>query len=64
MLVMNLRFWMSSKIPELNYSLKQKLDRIQPQHEFLGQLFLLPLGIYPEALTPVLDGVRYTLLIN
>ncbi|MEG4089429.1 hypothetical protein [Microcoleus sp. Pol12B4] len=55
---------MSSKIPELNYSLKQKLDRIQPQHEFLGQLFLLPLGIYPEALTPVLDGVRYTLLIN
>ncbi|MBD1811839.1 hypothetical protein NDA07_01205 [Microcoleus vaginatus DQ-U2] len=55
---------MLSKIPELNYSVKQKLDRIQPQHEFLGQFFLSPLGIYPEALTRVLDGVRYTLLIN
>ncbi|MEG5035551.1 hypothetical protein [Microcoleus sp. AT3-D2] len=55
---------MLSKIPELNYSVKQKLDRIQPQHEFLGQFFLSPLDIYPEALTPVLDGVRYTLLLN
>ncbi|MEG3933421.1 MULTISPECIES: hypothetical protein [unclassified Microcoleus] len=55
---------MLSKIPELNYSVKQKLDRIQPQHELVGQFFLLPLGIYPEALTRVLDGVRYTLLIN
>ncbi|MEG4248915.1 hypothetical protein QUB37_13745 [Microcoleus sp. AT3-A2] len=56
---------MTSKIPELtNYSVKQKLDRIQLQQEFLGQFFLLPLAIYPEALTPVLDGVRYTLLLN
>ncbi|MEG4352895.1 hypothetical protein QUA70_02860 [Microcoleus sp. LAD1_D5] len=31
---------MTSKIPELtNYSVKQKLDRVQPQQEFLGQFF-------------------------
>ena len=63
MFVMNLRFWVLSKIPELNYSVKQKLDRIQPQHE-LPIFFYYPLGIYPEALTRVLDGVRYTLLLN
>lgn|GEM_PF-3580393 len=50
MFVMNLRFWMSSKIPELNYSVKQKLDRIQPQHKFLSQFFLITPGHLPGSL--------------
>ncbi|MEG4390159.1 hypothetical protein QUA35_26950 [Microcoleus sp. N9_B2] len=47
---MNLRFRTASKIPELNYSVKQKLDRIQPQHELLGQIFLLTPGHLPGSL--------------
>ncbi|MEG3907607.1 MULTISPECIES: hypothetical protein [unclassified Microcoleus] len=39
---------MSSKIPELNYSVKQKLDRIQPQHEF--PIFFITPGHLPGSL--------------
>ncbi|MEG5030064.1 hypothetical protein QUB27_21860 [Microcoleus sp. AT8-B6] len=48
---MNLRFWITSKIPELtNYSVKQKLDRIQPQHELVCQLFFISPGHLPGSL--------------
>lgn len=50
MFVMNLRFWMLSKISELNYSVKQKLDRIQPQQQFLGQFFFITPGHFPGSL--------------
>ena len=50
MFVMNLRFWMSSKTPELNYSVKQKLDQIQLQYEFLGQFFFITSGHLPGSL--------------
>ncbi|MEG4406822.1 hypothetical protein [Microcoleus sp. MON2_D5] len=41
---------MLSKISELNYSVKQKLDRIQPQQQFLGQFFFITLGHLPGSL--------------
>ncbi|MEG3926222.1 MULTISPECIES: hypothetical protein [unclassified Microcoleus] len=36
--------------PGTNYSVKQKLDRIQPQHEFLSQFFFITPGHLPGSL--------------
>ncbi|MEG3904298.1 hypothetical protein QUB19_17665 [Microcoleus sp. B4-C5] len=36
--------------PGTNYSVKQKLDRIQPQHELVCQLFFITPGHLPGSL--------------